>query len=71
MKDISLSVILPIFNGMPYLTEAINSLLNQTYQDFMIFAIDNGSTDGTKDYLLKLNEEKIKYIRLEKKNLVN
>ncbi len=71
MKDISLSVILPIYNGMPYLDEAINSLLNQTYQNFIIYAIDNGSTDGTSDFLLELNEDKIKYIRCEEKNLVN
>jgi len=70
MKEISLSVILPIYNGMPYLIEAINSLLNQTFQDFIVYAIDNGSTDGTRNYLLKLNEDKIKYIRLEENNLV-
>ena len=71
MKDISLSVILPIYNGMHYLIEAINSLLNQTFQDFIVYAIDNGSTDGTRNYLLKLNEDKIKYIRLEENNLVD
>ncbi|MCH7724295.1 MAG: glycosyltransferase [Bacteroidetes bacterium] len=70
MKDISLTVILPIYNGMPYLVEAINSLLNQTYQDFIIYAIDNGSTDGTREFLLELNNDKIKYIRLEENNLV-
>ena len=62
MKDISLSVILPIYNGMPYLKEAIKSLLNQTFQDFIIYAIDNGSTDKTRDFLLELNNDKIKYI---------
>lgn len=65
-----LSVILPIYNGMPYLPEAVNSLLNQTFQDFVVIAIDNGSTDGTRKYLAELNSEKIKYIRLEEKNLV-
>ena len=70
MKDISLTVILPIYNGMPYLKEAIKSLLNQTFQDFIIYAIDNGSTDGTRDFLLELNNDKIKYIWLEESNLV-
>ncbi len=70
MKEISLSVILPIYNGMPYLIEAINSLLNQTFQDFIIYAIDNGSTDGTRDFLLELNNDKVKYIRFEENNLV-
>ena len=70
MKDNSLTVILPIYNGMPYLKEAIKSLLNQTFQDFIIYAIDNGSTDGTRDFLLELNNDKIKYIWLEESNLV-
>ncbi len=65
-----LSVILPIYNGMPYLVEAISSLINQSYQDFIVYAIDNGSTDGSKEYLTELKNEKIKYIRLEEKNLV-
>jgi glycosyltransferase involved in cell wall biosynthesis len=46
-----LSVILPVYNGMPYLPQAIESLLGQTFQDFVVYAIDNGSTDATPDYL--------------------
>ena len=71
MMTNKLSVILPVYNGMPYLPQAIESLLGQTYQDFVVYTIDNGSTDATQDYLTQLNNEKIKYIRLEKKNLVN
>jgi glycosyltransferase involved in cell wall biosynthesis len=66
-----LSVILPVYNGMPYLPQAIESLLGQTFQDFVVYAIDNGSTDATPDFLTQLNNEKIRFIRLEKKNLVN
>jgi len=65
-----LSVILPVYNGMPHLIEAVKSLFNQSYQDFVVFAIDNGSTDGTGKYLTELKSEKFKYIRLEEKNLV-
>lgn len=65
-----LSVILPVYNGMPYIAEAISSLINQSYQDFIVYAIDNGSTDGSKEYLTKLKNEKIKYIGLKEKNLV-
>lgn len=70
MNQNNLSVILPIYNGMPFLAEAIDSLIHQTYQDFVILAIDNGSTDGTRKYLAEMNNEKINYIRLEEKNLV-
>ncbi len=71
MKSNKLSVILPIYNGMPYLKDAIFSLLDQTFQDFIIYAIDNGSTDGTREYLRQLSNEKITYIELQEKNLVN
>ncbi len=41
------SVIIPAHNGAPYLAEAIQSVLNQTYPYFEIWVIDNGSTDQT------------------------
>jgi len=65
-----LSVILPVYNGMPFLTDAVSSLMNQSYQDFTVYAIDNGSTDGSREYLNSLDSEKIKYVRLKEKNLV-
>lgn len=39
------TVILPVFNGAPYLGEAIESILHQTFQDFELFVIDDCSTD--------------------------
>ncbi len=71
MSSTKLSVILPVFNGMPYVQKAIASLLNQSFQDFLIYIIDNGSTDGTADYIKQINNEKIRYLRLEERNLVN
>lgn len=70
MSKTKLSVILPVYNGMPFLKEAITSLLNQSYQNFIVYAIDNGSADGTSDYLNQINDSRILYIRLEDKNLV-
>ena len=65
-----LSVILPVYNGMPFLPDAVKSLFDQTFQDLIIYAIDNGSTDGSKEYFSALNDRRIKYVRLEEKNLV-
>ncbi|MDO8669476.1 MAG: glycosyltransferase [Candidatus Buchananbacteria bacterium] len=43
-----ISVLMPVYNGQKFLKEAINSVLNQTYQNFEIIIINDASTDKTK-----------------------
>ena len=54
-----ITVLMPVYNGEKYLTEAIESILNQTNSDFEFIIIDDNSTDGTagilKRYLQKDN----------------
>ena len=45
------SVIIPIYNAENYLRECLNSILNQTYGDFEIIAINDGSTDSSLEIL--------------------
>jgi glycosyltransferase involved in cell wall biosynthesis len=40
-----ISVVLPVYNGVGYLTEAVDSILAQTFSDFELIMIDDGSTD--------------------------
>ena len=42
-----ISVIVPVYNVLPYLDRSITSLLGQTYQNLDILLIDDGSTDGS------------------------
>ena len=45
------SIVVPVYNTMPYLRECIDSALNQTYEDTEVVAVDGGSTDGSLDLL--------------------
>lgn len=49
--DIAVSVVTSVFNGERYLAEAIESILNQTFEDFEFILIDDGSTDSTSAIL--------------------
>jgi glycosyltransferase involved in cell wall biosynthesis len=48
------SVLLPVYNAERYLLDAINSILNQTMQDFELIAFDDGSTDSSFNMLLEI-----------------
>ena len=68
----NISVIVPAYNCAQYLPEAIKSILGQTYQDFEIIVIDDGSTDHTRaivEEYQKRYPEKIRYIYQENQGL--
>jgi glycosyltransferase involved in cell wall biosynthesis len=57
-----------VHNGLPYLKEAVESILKQTYKNFEFIIIDDASTDKSWEYLNSLKDKRIKLIR-NKKNL--
>lgn len=67
----SFSIIMPTYNRKYCIKNAIDSLLKQTYQDFELIIIDDGSTDQTEEFIRNtynkyLSDEKIRYIKLDK-----
>lgn len=59
-----IAVILPVYNGEPYLEEAIRSVLDQTYTDFQFVVIDDGSTDRSAQIVEGFSDPRIRLIRL-------
>ena len=57
------SVIMPVFNGEKFLRTAIESILNQTYTDFELIIIDDGSTDNTPDIIESYKDQRIIFFR--------
>ncbi len=62
------SVIIPTYNHSQYVCRAIDSILAQTYKDYEVIVVDDGSTDGTREVLSKYGN-KINYIYQENKGL--
>lgn len=65
MKNIKFSIIIPNYNKGPYIKECLNSVINQTYKNYEIIFIDDGSTDESldviKNYDLRLFKTKHLY----------
>lgn len=60
------SVIMPAYNTEKYISEAIDSILNQTYKNFEFFIIDDCSTDRTAEIIKAYEDARIIYIHSEK-----
>ncbi|MEK5052012.1 glycosyltransferase [Niallia circulans] len=60
------SVIMPVHNNREFIEESVKSILNQTLTSFELLIIDDGSTDGTGEYILSLEDSRISYHYLNK-----
>ncbi len=60
-----LTIFIPVFNGRSYLSQAVESLLEQSFRDFELLIVDDGSTDGTVALAKNLcqGDQRIRLIR--------
>ncbi len=55
----AISVLMPVYNSERFLPEAIDSILNQTFQDFEFLIIDDGSTDNSLEIIRSYKDPRI------------
>ncbi len=60
-----ISVVLPVHNGLPYLIDSVNSVLNQTFTDFEFLICDDASTDDSFELLKTIKDKRIKLFKNE------
>ena len=58
-----ISVLVPVYNSAPYLKATIQSVLNQTFQDFELILLNDASPDNSEDIILNFNDSRIKYYK--------
>jgi glycosyltransferase involved in cell wall biosynthesis len=66
MGSPTVSVIIPTYNGIKFLVEAIRSVLNQTYPHFELIVVDDVSPDNTGEVVKQYTDPRVKYILHEK-----
>src|SRR4030042_1857426 len=60
-----ISVIIPTYNRAGVLGRSIKSVLTQTYRDFELLVVDDGSTDNTDELLKSFNDPRIRFFKHE------
>jgi glycosyltransferase involved in cell wall biosynthesis len=65
MKNTPISVIVPVYNAEAFIDETINSVLTQTFSDFELLMLDDGSTDKSAEIILSYNDPRINYIQCD------
>lgn len=71
MEYKKVSIIVPIYNSAPYLKECIQSVIKQTYMDFELLLIADGSTDGSEEICRKFarQDRRIRFLSQEHKGV--
>ncbi|MBI3999274.1 MAG: glycosyltransferase [Candidatus Omnitrophica bacterium] len=69
MKFPLVSVIIPTYNREHLLVDAVESVLSQTFKDYELIVVDDGSTDGTEEIIKRKYDGKIRYFKQENQGI--
>lgn len=59
------SIIIPVYNAEKYLEECLHSVAKQTWQQFEIIIVNDGSTDNSEEIIKGFHEERIRYFKIK------
>lgn len=65
------SVIIPVYNGEKYISETVNSVIAQTYTDYELILVNDGSKDTTGQILESFSNDRIKVLHIENSGVSN
>ena len=63
MKEDLVSIIMPSYNTGKFIKETINSVLNQTYNNWELIIVDDCSTDDTEEIVNAIKDNRIKFLK--------
>lgn len=71
MHKKKVSIIIPTYNRASTIKRAIDSVLNQTYSDFELIVVDDGSTDNTAQVVNEYEDSRLRYLKIEDRHGAN
>lgn len=63
MRDVTVSVLMPAYNAARYVRQSVESVLAQTFEDFELIVVDDGSTDSTAHLLEEFADPRLRVVR--------
>ena len=63
LQNPTVSIIIPTYNREKLLSRAIKSIQQQTYTDWELIVVDDDSTDGTEEEIMKIKDSRIRYVK--------
>ena len=68
INDIKISIVMPIYNSQLFLEDSLQSIQNQTFDDYEVLMVNDGSTDASLEIMKKYSRADSRFISYSKKN---